>query len=284
MQIIKTAFAPANITGIFAIFPNGSAGSGVMLDHGATTSVDVTDGESSVSIEINSNKLTDAPVTKEVLKAYEYFLVNKAVSISTTTDFPIGYGFGMSGAGSFSTSIALNEALKSGYTYKECMEIATKAEIACGTGIGTVKTQQYYGFIIGKKPYPSNVAEIIPCEEDTVVCAFLEPIETGSIIKDPIWKEKITRIGLECLEELDVNRTIPKLLEMARKFTFETGLAGPKLKELLNRVPNASMAMLGQTAFTVVKKEEAESIANIFKEYTDIVKVVGLGKRAAGLN
>ena len=195
----------------------------------------------------------------------------------------MGFGVGMSGAGSFSLSLALNKLLETNFSYKECMEIAAKAEIHCGTGLGTVMTQQYFGFMIGEEPYPSKTAEIIPCEEDTVVCAFMQPIETGKIIRDAEWKKKINQIGLQCMKEIVKDKTIKKFIELSRHFTLETGLASSQLVEIMQIVPQASMAMLGQTLFAVVKSNEANEIKNIFDKFANTVKIVKLGTKAASI-
>ena len=274
------AFAPAHITGFFIIYPGGSTGAGVNLELGAETEISLFDTRGESSIEING-KDTSAPVSRKVLEAFGPHLGNRHFVSTTTTSFPVGFGFGMSGAGSFSFSLALNEALNAGTSYVECMQIAAAAEIECGTGLGTVMTQQYSGFLIGDAPYPSRSARRIECEEDTVVCCFLEAIETGKIIRDAGWKEKINAIGKECMEEINKDQTVPKFIQLARHFTFETGLASEPVRRIMNEVDKASMAMLGQTLYAVVRRSEAADIEQAFRKYTERTQVVPLGNRAA---
>lgn len=274
------AFAPAHITGFFVIYPNGSTGAGVNLEIGAETAIALFEGSSESSIEVNG-KDRNAPVSRKVLEAYQPHLAGRHIVSSTKTSFPVGFGFGMSGAGSFSFSLALNDALKAGKSYTECMQLAAAAEIECGTGLGTVMTQQYCGFLIGEAPYPSRSARRVECVEDTVVCCFLEAIETGKIIRDAGWKEKINAIGNECMEEINKDPTIPKFRELARHFTFETGLASEAVRRIMNEVDTASMAMLGQTLYAVVRRSEASAIEQAFRKYTEHTQVVPLGNRAA---
>lgn len=274
------AFAPAHITGFFMIYPDGSTGAGVNLALGAETEVTIHQGASESLITVNRADTT-APVSRLVAEAFTNELAGKHFTATTTTSFPVGFGVGMSGAGSFSFSLALNEALKAGKSYTECMQIAAAAEIASGTGLGTVMTQQYSGFLIGTTPYPSRSARQIPCEEDTVVCCFLEAIETGSIIRNAGWKDTINAVGAECMEEINRDPTIPTFTKLARHFTLETGLASAPVRMIMAEVPSASMAMLGQTLYAVVRKNEAAEVEQIFRRHTERTQVVPLGDRAA---
>ena len=277
---IGRAFAPAHITGFFIIYSGGSTGAGVNLEIGAETEVALFEGAQESTIEING-KDRNAPVSRKVLEAFSSHLEGRHFTSTTTTSFPVGFGFGMSGAGSFSFSLALNDALKVGKSYVECMQIAAAAEIECGTGLGTVMTQQYSGFLIGDAPYPSRSARRVECQEDTVVCCFLEAIETGKIIRDAGWKEKINAIGKECMEEINRDPTIPKFRQLARHFTFETGLASDPVRRIMNEVDTASMAMLGQTLYAIVHRSEAADIEKAFRRHTERTQVVPLGNRAA---
>jgi pantoate kinase len=278
--ISACAFAPAHITGFFVIFQDGSTGAGVNLAKGAETTVSVQDTRGDIEVVINGVD-TEALVSRRVAAAYGEFIAQRRIRVATTTAFPVGYGFGMSGAGSFSLSLALNEALDASKSYRECMQIAADAEIACGTGLGTVMTQQFSGFLIGEEPYPSRAARQIACSEDTVVCCFLDPIETSSIIRDRSWKERINAIGLECMVEINRTPTVARFRELSRYFTFATGLASEPVRRIMEEVKSASMAMLGQTLYAVVHRSEAPEIEARFRSFTDRTTTTTLGDRAA---
>lgn len=274
------AFAPAHITGFFMIFPGGSTGAGVNLDQGATTVVYVDAGPAELEVVVNGAD-TAALVSRRVAAAFSEAATNRRISAVTTTTFPVGYGFGMSGAGSFSFSLALNAALAAGRSYHECMQIAAEAEIFCGTGLGTVMTQQFYGFLIGEEPYPSRSARRIECSESAVVCCFLDSIKTSSIIRDGRWKERINAVGGECMIEINRSPTIDNFRKLSRHFTFTTGLASEPVLRIMRDVEAASMAMLGQTLFAVVHESEAASIEKHFRRYSERTYTCALGRRAA---
>lgn len=275
-----SAFAPAHITGFFVIFRDGSTGAGVNLSQGAETTVSVHDTLGDIQVVINGVD-TEALVSRRVADAYRESIAQRSISVATTTAFPVGYGFGMSGAGSFSLSLALNEALGANMSYRECMQIAADAEIACKTGLGTVMTQQFSGFLIGEEPYPSRVARQVACSEDSVVCCFLDPIKTSSIIADRSWKERINSVGLECMVEINSTPTVARFRELSRYFTLATGLASDRVRQIMEEVESASMAMLGQTLYAVVNRSETPDIEARFRMYTDRVTTVPLGDRAA---
>jgi len=278
--VTAKAFAPAHITGFFMIFPGGSTGAGLNLHQGAKTTVTVHDSLGAIEVVVNGADV-EALVSRRVAAAFDDAIAGRRISAITTTEFPVGYGLGMSGAGSFSFSLALNAALGAGKSYTECMQIAADAEIFCGTGLGTVMTQQFYGFLIGEQPYPSRSAKQIKCSEDTVVCCFLDPIETSSIIRDSNWKERINSAGSECMIEINRTPTIDNFIKLSRHFTLTTGLASPAVQKIMEEVNCASMAMLGQTLFAVVHNSEAAKVEAQLRKFTDRTYVARLGNRAA---
>jgi pantoate kinase len=278
--ISASAFAPAHITGFFAIFQDGSTGAGVNLAEGAETTVSVYDTSGGIDVVINGVD-TEASVSRRVAAAYHDFIAQRRIAIVTTTAFPVGYGLGMSGAGSFSLSLALNEALGANKSYNECMQIAADAEIACGTGLGTVMTQQFSGFLIGEEPYPSRAARQVTCSEDSIVCCFIDAIKTSSIIADRSWKERINSVGLECMVEINREPTAARFRELSRYFTLETGLASHPVRRVMEEVESASMAMLGQTLYAFVHHYEAPAIEERFRAYSSRITTTKLGDRAA---
>ncbi|MHA2315103.1 MAG: GHMP family kinase ATP-binding protein, partial [Candidatus Hermodarchaeia archaeon] len=114
-------FSPGHITGFFQIcdepedpLEKGSRGAGVSLDKGVTTTVEVKAAKvTQIHIEMNGSTSHAVPVSEAVIARMLEFLPSRAFDIRVKHDvaLPVGCGFGTSGAGALSLSLALNEAL-----------------------------------------------------------------------------------------------------------------------------------------------------------------------------
>ncbi len=256
------AISPGSITGFFVIYKNGSTGASLNLAEGMKTTV----SKSKTDVFLLNGKKQRLPVSRKVLELFRKKTKSKQrVKVEHKTRFPIGYGLGISGAGALSLALALNKLLKKKLTKKQVVEVAKEAEIACGTGLGDVVAEQYYGLLIGKKPYPSKKAWIIKPKEKYVVLGFIRPIKTKKIIKSEKWKKQINKVGLCCMQEITKNKTVKKFMELSKKFTLQSGLATPKIKKIITSMEGASMAMLGETIF--IPTNNPKRIENDLKKY-----------------
>ena len=136
------AFSPAHITGFFKAEldgkePNqlGSLGAGFSIQKGVKTTVNVrskTEHDiNNYAIRVKGFNTGDIRVSEYVLN--EFLLDEKYFDVTHKIDVPVGYGFGCSGAVALSLAIALNDALKYGYTKTKVAQLAHKAEIKCQT-------------------------------------------------------------------------------------------------------------------------------------------------------
>lgn len=273
------AFAPGHITGFFQIFPDGSTGAGLNPALGASTEVSFIEA-SEDQIELNGEQ-SSAAVSLAVIEAFSKYRQSGAIQVVHRIDYPIGYGMGMSGAGAFSLSLALNELVGSSLSYKQCMEIARGCEIRCGTGLGDVVAQQFPGVMIGLPPYPSMDVQLIEGEQKYVACAFFEPLSTESIIRNPDWVERINRIGGECMRLLEKDCTRKNFMELSRKFALETELASQQVQAVMQQVPGSSMAMLGQSVFILCSSVEEGMLA--FEPYAEHVIVAEIAISGASV-
>ncbi len=275
-----SAQSPGHITGFFVIFQNGSTGAGINIEGGMKTSVQ----KSAKDVFLMNGKKTKLIVSEKVLELFREktkIPKNEKVKVLHSTKFPIGYGLGISGAGALSLSIALNRLFNTKLKKQEVLEIAKEAEIFCGTGLGDVVAEQFSGVMIGKKPYPSKAIERIHVKQKFVALGFFNPITTKKIIRSPSWKRKINKTGLECMALTSRGKTMPKFMELCRKFTLESGLATAQIKKIMQKMPQASMSMLGETVFipsSRPKKVEAE-----LGKYCKRTMVARIATKGAGL-
>src|SRR5712692_5973775 len=160
---VKTglSFSPCQITGFFRIHDTpsdplkiGSTGAGVNLQHGVTSSVRISRASrTKLAITFNDKPLANPVVSRAVVQEHlERSSEALRVTVSHKGILPMGCGYGTSGAGALSLSLALNEALGSNLSQVEAAQIAHRAEVKHRTGLGTVTSAFYGGLVIRTRP------------------------------------------------------------------------------------------------------------------------------------
>jgi len=159
--------------------------------------------------------------------------------------------------------------------------IAKQAEIECGTGLGDVIAENHAGLMVGKKPYPSKGAQELKFAEKYVVLGFLRPIRTKKIIRSSAWTRKINRAGMQCMQEFLAKKTMRGFILQSRRFTLFSGLGTFAINRIIEKIPHASMAMLGETIFIPTNKprQDAKELARYCKR----VMVAKIAKKGARL-
>jgi len=249
------AFAPAHISGIFiidirkeALF-SGSAGCGVCLDDGAVTEVRSAER---TCVKINGT-IAEAPTTMTAAK----LLTSRPILVETRLSIPEGSGFGASGAGAFSTALALNEALSLNLTLSEVAGAAHTAEVMNRTGLGDVTGQTFGGIVIRKKagaPFTGRIDKI-PCRDELISWVNFGGISTRSILSDDLKRKSINRAGKARLKELLKFPTLENFFQQSCAFAKEIELMNSKVRDAIEAVESAgglaSQAMLGNTVFAI---------------------------------
>ena len=246
-----SVFIPAHITGFFSIenndnpLKNGSCGAGFLLDRGVETTL-----KDSSEFKINVNQGSDI-VINEVLK---YFNIEESFEITQDIQLPIGAGFGTSAASALSLSLALNEFFDFGYSKNECGQIAHKAEVSLGGGLGDVIGQTGSGLVLRTRPGAPGVGKIKSFEEDLYVATkFFGKIDTASVIRNPEHKKIISVNGRKCLDSFKKNSSVENFLRLSYEFSLNTKLMTNEVQSLADYfnscddILGASMAMLGNT-------------------------------------
>jgi pantoate kinase len=264
-------FAPGHLTGLFQIcdqasdpINKGARGAGISITRGTTTLVRVTPAEKTVfSIQINREIVEDAFVSEKVVRSYLPRLTeDQQIEVEHIIETPMTAGFGSSGGGALSLSLALNKALETGLNRVEAAQIAHVAEIECGTGLGSVFAADKGGFGVLYKAGAPGVGESKSYEgssELQVIYLYYGPIPTKEALKNQELRRRINELGGAYVDELyrDLNPT--RFLKYSRQFTEHLGLVTPKIRKVFNYMdPKATiftMAMFGEVAFTVQQKE-----------------------------
>ena len=262
-----SVFMPAHITGFFSIenndnpLKNGSCGAGFLLDRGVETTL-----KDSSEFKTNVNQGSDI-VINEVLK---YFNIEDSFEITQDIQFPIGAGFGTSAASALSLSLALNEFFDCGYSKNECGQIAHKAEVSLGGGLGDVIGQTGSGLVLRTRPGAPGVGKIKSFEEDIYVSTkFFGKIDTASVIRNPEHKKIISVNGRKCLDSFKKNSSVENFLRLSYEFSLNTKLMTNEVQSLADYfnscddILGASMAMLGNTVFAFADNESSLKKLNI---------------------
>ena len=261
------AFCPGHITGFFEIcehkepLRSGSRGAGICTTLGATSTVGSRKGKGSIRVYINGEK-NDAPVTKQALAR---MILGREVDlrVDTLLDLPLSQGFGMSAAGVVSATLATAEILDA--PLQTALETAHEAEILHRTGLGDVAAVSKGGVtfrkIEGLPPY--GRVDRIRANVELVLGIVGPPVSTPTVLSDPDARERINRIGRECVESLEGSPSLANFFRLSKEFAMRTGLATKQVEEALAEIDDlgpASMVMLGNSVFASGEIEEQEKI------------------------
>lgn len=276
------AFAPGHITG-FVEFPVregdpltiGSRGAGVCIDKGVFTRVSLeASDKNQVYIYIN-NRLGEAEVSRYVVNHYLANIDKKfKVIVEHDLDIPIGYGLGSSGAGALSLSLALNDLL---YLFSNirAAQLAHMADLECRYGMGTVTAEYYGGLEMRVKAGAPGVGSVKHLEhrDEKVIILCLKPVSTKEFLTNKI--ELINGLGGKMLSKLDREPTIGEFLKLSSAFASSIKFVDDRcyaIMDLLNEKGyHSSLAMFGETIFTIVRDEDVNDIKSILGEYGAIM-------------
>lgn len=279
----STAYSPAHITGLIRAYEypddpisTGSKGVGFSIQKGVTTHVKATlSTNSEIKIEINGTPATDAQVSEHVAKT----LIAKTgrshkILIRHKIDPPIGVGFGTSGAAALSLTLALNDTLNLNLSRIEAAKEAHLAEVACNTGLGTVLAEMQGGFEARVKPGAPGFGKVVPIPftgEYVMVALILGSLSTGNMLRELRRKGEAAALGERLLDIFLADRSVESFLKLSNQFSQTLGLS-PSLKGILKEADDAgfvcSMALFGETVFTLVKPSEVEAIKQILMKHT----------------
>jgi pantoate kinase len=309
------AFCPGHVTGFLAktsdlvghekakkneenrsYLYKGSLGAGLAIDMGITTTVRVFDKGSrcsgtSYDVIVNGmNKNSNIDVTESVVEQYIEFLDGSYhIKIEHETSIPIGYGLSSSGAAALSLSYALNRALKVGLNKEEAAQIAHCSEIECKTGLGNVLAQYVGGFELRSKIGGPGVGVVskLSCHSDMqdlrVIILCLSPLSTKKFLTERVGL--LNGFGKDMLDRLSVSRNLNDFLEISYDFATRLGLirgkSGSLINELRSQGIGSSVALFGDTVFSIVESKKLDNVINCLKGNGGTLFTCGLDHHGA---
>ena len=280
---VAQGFAPAHVTGIFEICDEseepvyqGSIGAGVSIKRGVRTKVTI--GEASkktLEIWINGHKTSSANVSEMVIEDFlSQTNLEAELKVEHYAEVPLGAGFGSSGAGALSLSLALNEVLELGLTRIQAAQKAHTAEILCRTGLGTVIAETFGGLEIRTKPGAPGIGEVkhIPLSSDYVFASLsLGSLPTRKALSNRNLRALINKWGHEFMHRILARPTLESVLIFSRKFAENIGLVTKQVRRVLQQTDAAkiicAMPLFGEGIFSVAKQWEIEELVRIFEKH-----------------
>jgi pantoate kinase len=276
-----SAFAPGHLTGFFQICDQpedpllkGSRGAGVSITRGVRTRVTAEPSEKTdYSIFIDGEESSGAFVSENVLeKMLEKLGEPHRIVVEHTVEVPLGAGFGSSGGGALTLSMALNEVLRLGMSFTETARVAHVAEIECRTGLGTVFAVTVGGFGALVKAGGPGIGEAVKYDRSgdlSVVYLHYGPIATKDALSNPSLRMKINELGGSFVDRIKDDLRPDLFMELSRKFTDHVGITTPRLMRILKAADDegipCAMAMFGEVVFTLISRDGAAVVADFFR-------------------
>ncbi|MFC6836765.1 GHMP family kinase ATP-binding protein [Halomarina ordinaria] len=238
------AFAPGSVTTVFvpATDPDGgSLGVSVAVADGVAATVRPAN-ETTVSLD---GRETAFDPVERALAALD---LTATVDLEATV--PVGRGFGASGAATLATALAADEVFDLGRSRAALVDVAHRAEVAAGTGLGDVFVQARGGLVW-------NAGDGIRRAESDADLSYTSygGIATEEVLGDDDALDRVRVAGRDALAALDPHGPVDALVERSWRFARETGLVTDRVERAVSRVERAggvgTMAMVGETVVAV---------------------------------
>lgn len=277
----KAAFCPGHITGLFYIpeqeediLKKGSLGAGFSIDKGVKTICTIEEGNG-IEVYINNKREASPTLNLNALMLFEREagkLPKGKLIIKHESQIPIGCGLGTSGAAAISLLLALNALTQANIDELKLYQLAHKAEILAGTGLGTVLGQYTGGCKISTKAGAPGIGEALTIKTNNmrIVAAILGPMLTSEALSSPAIKQTINAAGKKLHTELSKNPTAENLIKTSALFSEQANLYTDTILPLHTALSQKgiahSMLMFGQGIYSICKEEDTQKLADIYRQ------------------
>lgn len=244
------AFAPGSVTAVFAPAETAdeSKGASVAIADGVVADVQQAHDERAARDDppvTVGGEPTDFEPVKIALRELDVL-----ARADLTAEIPIGRGFGASGAATLAAVIAADAEFDLGISREELVELAHRAEVEAGTGLGDVFVQHRGGLVVGDGGDPREFERETPIEYSS-----FGPIATEEALADEDLMKRVAREGSATLDALPADPSLARVTRDSWAFAQAIGLPTDEVREAVAEVEAAggaaSMAMVGETVFAV---------------------------------
>jgi pantoate kinase len=234
--------------------------------------------------------MTDgAVVSKKVIGDYIRLIKRPLhISVCHETKIPVGFGLGTSGAAALSLSISLNDALRTGLSMLECAQLAHCAELYCKTGLGTVISEFTGGLELRTLAGAPGIGRIekIPIRGMSVAAICISPLSTSQSINRQ--EDRLTMRATKYLNLLMRSKSVNDFLRLSYEFSTDLKIIGERCNSVIQLLKSngfiGSVALFGETVFTLIPNNEIKSVLQILKDYDRYCIVAGVDNVGARLS
>jgi pantoate kinase len=293
-------FTPANISLIFEILENGSRGLGFTIAEGVTAELIIDNspllkGEKGGffqgrghQISWNNTPISIPPVNTSIqLFIEKNKITEKIPAINLKSALPLGGGFGLSAASSFSVLKLLNDYFEIHLPEIQLAKIIHQAELKYQTGLGDIQNQ-YFGGICLKEVSSEKFANIpIKVPEKYVYYQNFGKINTPKIITNKNKKTDINKFAREAVVEIKktsdqiistknkdqifYKNNIKNMIKISKKFSEKIDIVQNirlknKIKKLEQLGVNATIGMIGEIIIADQPFPGSKKIALYFRQ------------------
>jgi pantoate kinase len=141
--------------------------------------------------------------------------------------------------------------------------------------------------LVAGGPGTGMVEQIPVDEQDRYKAAILSiaPISTKEFLSSRI--DRIDGLGAKMLGRLQKTKSINEFLKMSYEFAYALGLTegrcSPPIRALKEAGFDCSVALFGQTVFTIVAEEQIRKVKEIMQKFEGTLLVCGIDCNGARL-
>lgn len=245
------AFAPGSVTTVFAPTNDGAHGISFATADGVVADVTEADG-ATTAVTLDGEATSFEPVELACAS------LGVDARVDLTAQVPVGRGFGASGAATLATVLAVDAEWDLDRDRSDLVEVAARAEIEAGTGLGDVYVQERGGLVW-------NVGEgrRRRARTDRIGYESFGPIATDDVLGDAAAMDRIRAAASGPFERFDPDAPLGSLFDDCWAFAEATGLVTERVGDCVEAVQDAggaaTMAMVGET---VVSTDATDELAN----------------------
>ena len=223
----------------------------------------------------NGDQLTTKSVSIEVARRYcELDGRSWHIQVSHESGVPSGLGYGTSGAGALSLSLALNEAMGLSLSLPEAAQLAHLCEVECQTGLGTVTSVFSGGLTVRTEPGAPEIGQVkkmlVPASL-SIVSASFGPISTRQVLADNHLKRTINACGRTLTRTFLLDASHSNFMTLSRIFSNCVGLMSSRLRRVMSDLDLSgficSMMMLGESLFCLIPREDVARVEAILRSH-----------------